>query len=105
MTLRVGCWCSLYKVPLWFDRCEVCAAENFFSNPAVFRHVFAGQIKWNRQLSEMNGRPLHIRQQQFQKESHYRNMLKDQIAENKKRKVKDDLIISLLETSGNSLTE
>eukprot|EP00752_Nemacystus_decipiens_P010618 g9456.t1 len=37
-------------------------------------------------LSEMNGRPLHIRQQQFQKESQYRNMLKDQIAENKKRK-------------------
>ncbi|CAB1105145.1 unnamed protein product [Ectocarpus sp. CCAP 1310/34] len=37
-------------------------------------------------LSEMNGRPLHVRQQQFQKESQYRNMLKDQIEENKKRK-------------------
>ena len=45
-------------------------------------------FKLTRQLSEMNGRPLHIRQQQFQKESQYRNMLKDQIAENKKRKVR-----------------
>lgn len=44
-------------------------------------------LKSNRQLSEMNGRPLHVRQQQFQKESQYRNMLKDQIEENKKRKV------------------
>lgn len=39
-------------------------------------------------LSEMNGRPLHVRQQQFEKESRYRNMLKDQIEENKRRKVR-----------------
>lgn len=42
----------------------------------------------NKQLSEMNGRPLYVRQQQFEKESRYRNMLKDQIEENKKRKVR-----------------
>ncbi|CAM9698727.1 unnamed protein product [Laminaria digitata] len=34
----------------------------------------------------MNGRPLYVRQQQFEKESRYRNMLRDQIEENKKRK-------------------
>lgn len=38
-------------------------------------------------LSEMNGRPLHVRQKQFEKESQYRNMLRDQIEENKRRKV------------------
>ena len=36
----------------------------------------------------MNGRPLYVRQQQFEKESRYRNMLRDQIEENKKRKVR-----------------
>lgn len=39
-------------------------------------------------LSEMNGRPLHVRQQQFQKESQYRNLLRDQIEENRRRKVR-----------------
>lgn len=38
-------------------------------------------------LSEMNGRPLHVRQQQFEKESQYRSMLREQIEENKRRKV------------------
>lgn len=38
-------------------------------------------------LSEMNGRPLHVRQQQFEKERHYRNMLREQIEENRRRKV------------------
>lgn len=39
-------------------------------------------------LSEMNGRPLHVRQQQFEKESQYRNLLRDQIEENRRRKVR-----------------
>lgn len=43
----------------------------------------------------MNGRPLHVRQQQFQKESQYRNMLKDQIEENKRKKVMTALLVSL----------
>lgn len=43
----------------------------------------------------MNGRPLHVRQQQFQKESQYRNMLKDQIEENRRRKVKAFLKVFL----------
>lgn len=38
-------------------------------------------------LSEMNGRPLHVRQQQFEKESQYRKLLQDQIEENRRRKV------------------
>lgn len=49
----------------------------------------------NPQLSEMNGRPLHVRQQQFQKESQYRNMLKDQIEENRKRKVTEGKVKSV----------
>ncbi|CAM9182411.1 unnamed protein product [Choristocarpus tenellus] len=37
-------------------------------------------------LAEMNGRPPQARQQQFEKESQYRMMLKEQIDENTKRK-------------------
>lgn len=39
-------------------------------------------------LSEMNGRPLHVRQQEFEKESQYRRMLLEQIEENKRRKAR-----------------
>lgn len=54
------------------------------TNPALLLPICPACDK---QLSEMNGRPLHVRQEQFQKESQYRNMLKDQIEENKKKKV------------------
>ncbi|CAM9237368.1 unnamed protein product, partial [Discosporangium mesarthrocarpum] len=37
-------------------------------------------------LAEMNGKPLHIRQQQYEKESQYRKMLREQIEANTRRK-------------------
>ncbi len=69
----------------------VCEVPKPFSSPRCLRSATNN----NPQLSEMNGRPLHVRQQQFQKESQYRNMLKDQIEENRRRKVKAFLKVFL----------
>lgn len=57
------------------------------STEAPDRPSSGGKQPYMSALSEMNGRPLHVRQKQFEKESQYRNMLRDQIEENKRRKV------------------